>query len=68
MGTPLVRNPLIDVATQMANALSAPKLKRHHLTSTADGVIISQAGRPDLLLTYEAALAWAGEVDEARNG
>lgn len=61
-------NPFIDAATQMANALSALKLKRHRLTSTADGVIISQGGRPDLLLTYDAARTWAGKVDEAHHG
>ncbi|MDB5445666.1 MAG: hypothetical protein JWQ97_983 [Phenylobacterium sp.] len=62
-----MRNPVIEVAADMFNAIAALKLKRHTLRSTPDGVEIHQPGRPTLLLTYRAAHDYAAEVEEASN-
>lgn len=63
-----MRNPLIDMAADMFNALAALKLKRHELVSTSEGVLIKQFGKPDLLLTHGAAADFAHHQQEARNG
>jgi hypothetical protein len=61
-----MRNHLVEAASDVLNAVSALRLKRHTLRSTSDGVVIQQAGKPDLLLTYDAARRWAAEVEEAQ--
>lgn len=63
-----MRNPLIDMAVEMVNAIADLRLKSHTLRSTSEGVEIRQPGRPVLLLTYQAACDYASETDEARNG
>lgn len=63
-----MRNPLIDMAADMFNALAALKLKRHELVSTSDGVEIHQPGRPVLLLTHGAAADFAHHQQEANHG
>lgn len=62
-----MRNPLIEMAADMLNAISALRLKSHRLTSTPDGVEIQQPGKPTLLLTHEAARQFAHEIEEARS-
>lgn len=60
-----MRNPLVAAASDVANAIAALKLKRARLSSTSEGVVISSPGKPELLLTYEAARRWAHEIEEA---
>lgn len=60
-----MRNPLIDMATDMFNAIAALKLKRHRLVSTSEGVEVHQPGKPVLLITHRAASDFAHEVEEA---
>lgn len=62
-----MRNPLIEMAADMFNAIGALRLKRHRLVSTADGVEIHQPGKPVLLLTHQAARDFAHEFGEARS-
>lgn len=53
----------------MARALMALRLKRGSLGgSNRDGTIIRQYGKPDLLLTWDAATRFCQEVDEAEHG
>jgi len=59
-------NDLISLGVDVFNAISALKLKRHQLVSTREGVIIRQQGRPDLLLTHEAARQFAQGQQEAQ--
>lgn len=59
------RNPLITMAADMLTAISALRLKRHRLVSTAEGVEILQPGKPTLLLTHRAASDFAHELEEA---
>lgn len=60
-----MRNPLIEMAADMFNAIGALRLKRHHLVSGPDGVEIHQPGKPVLLLTHQAARDFAHEFEEA---
>lgn len=46
-------------------AIAALRLKRHHLSSSPDGVVIEQPGKPDLLLTFESAKRFSAQIDEA---
>lgn len=63
-----MRNPLIEMAADMLNAISALRLKRHQLVATSEGVEVHQPGKPVLLLTHAAAADYAGQVEEARHG
>lgn len=63
-----MRNPLIDMATDMFTAIAALRLKSHRLVSTSQGVEIHQPGRPVLLLTHAAAHEYAAQVEEAQHG
>lgn len=56
---------LLDDAMAVATALNALKIKRGRLVSTRQGVEIHQQGKPVLLLTHEAARAFANEIAEA---
>jgi len=56
----------MNLAAEFLTALSALKIKRAYYRSVADGVEISQPGKPDLLLTYEAARRFAQEVEEMK--
>jgi len=59
-------NPLIEMAVDMANALSTLKGYRSaRLRSVREGVEITMPGKPTLLLTHEAARRYAQEMDEA---
>lgn len=62
-----MRNPLIEMAADMFNAIGALRLKRHHLVSTSEGVEVHQPGKPVLLLTHQAARDYAHEFEEARS-
>lgn len=61
------RDPLVQRASEVLNAIQALRLKRHHLRRTHEGVVIEQTGKPDLLLTYEAAHRFAQERAEAES-
>ena len=58
------RNALIEAAADVANAISALRLKRHRLVPTGEGVEIHQLGKPVLTLTYENARRFAQEAFE----
>jgi len=60
-----VRNPLVEAAADVANAINALRLKRHRLVPTSTGVEIHQPGRPILTLTYEHARRFAHDLAEA---
>lgn len=62
-----MRNPLIEMAADMFNAIGALRLKRHRLVSTSEGVEVHQPGKPVLLLTHQAARDFAHEFEEARS-
>lgn len=59
-------NPMLDAALAMARAIAALKLKPGgRLIGTHEGTRIVQRGKPDLLLTWEAAREFSNMVDEA---
>lgn len=59
------RNSLVNAATDVVNAINALRIKHsHRLLSTGEGVVIRQPGKPDLLLTFEAARRWAQEMED----
>lgn len=58
-------NPMLDQALAVATAINALKLKGARIVGCAEGAEIHQRGKPVLLLTYEAARAYANEVAEA---
>lgn len=55
----------VETIAAVASAIGALNLKRHHLVSTREGIEIHQQGRPVLLLTHAAAVAFAREREEA---
>ncbi len=59
------RNPLVEAASDIANAINALRLKGARLVGVPGGVEIHLRGKPVLLLTYENARQWANEVEEA---
>jgi hypothetical protein len=63
-----MRNPLLEAAADVANAINALRLKRHTLRPNGEGVVIEQLGKPDLLLTYESARRFARDNEEAAHG
>ena len=58
-------DPAMKYGIAMFNALAALKLKRARIVGTREGVEIEQVGKPNLLLTYEAAQAFSNEIAEA---
>lgn len=52
----------------MARALMALKLKRGGMSGHPDGTLIRQSGKPDLLLSWDAAVEFANQMDEAEHG
>lgn len=52
----------------MVSALMALKLKGRAIRGVREGSLIIQRGKPDLLLTWEAAVKFADQVDEAEHG
>jgi hypothetical protein len=57
----------MNLAAEFLTALSALKIKRGQYFSDGEGgVRIVQQGKPDLILTFEAARRFAHEVEEAR--
>mgnify|MGYP000535348168 CR=1 FL=1 len=54
-----MRNPLIEMAVDMLNAVQALRLKTHRLASVAEGVEIEQPGKPRILITHQAAKDFA---------
>lgn len=56
---------IMDDAMAVATALNALKVKSGRFVGVRDGVEIHRPGKPVLLLTYEAARAFAHEVAEA---
>lgn len=53
----------------MARALMALKMRRGtNIRSATDGTLIRQPGKPDLLLTWDAAVEFANQMDEAEHG
>lgn len=64
-----MKNPLIDMAVDMANALEALKLRKGgRLVSVREGIEIRQPGKPALLLTHQAAHDFNNMMEEARHG
>lgn len=64
-----MKNALIEMAVDMANALEALRLKKGgRLTYVRDGVEIHQPGKPVLLLTHQAAAAFNNQIEEAKHG
>lgn len=60
-------NPLVRDAAAIVAAVGTLKLRRgDYWEATSEGVLIVQRGRPDLILTFEAARRFAQEVEEAR--
>jgi len=57
-----------DSALALIVATGALKLKGARYIQTPEGIEIKQRGRPDLLLTYEAAIRFVEEIEEAENG
>jgi hypothetical protein len=57
----------LEAAADVANAISALRLRRHTLRPNGEGVVIEQLGKPDLLLTYASAREFAQGVDEERS-
>lgn len=51
----------------MARAIMALKLKRGSMVGNSYGTLIRQPGKPDLLLTWEAAVDFANQMDEAEH-
>lgn len=52
-------------AVDLMTAIAALKIKRARFRNTRDGVVISQPGKPDLMLTYAAASEFARGIQEA---
>jgi hypothetical protein len=62
-------NPILDRGLEMFRAIGALKLKRGAILSgQSEGTVIRQQGKPDLLLTWEAAREFSNMVDEAEHG
>ena len=57
----------MNPVTDLANALSALKLKRARFVSVREGTEIHQPGKPTLLLTWPAVQQFAQEIEEAAN-
>lgn len=53
---------------EMFRALAALNVKKARISGSPEGTIIRQQGKPDLLLTWEAARAFSNEMDEAEHG
>lgn len=61
-----MKNPMIKAGIEVMNAIAALRLRpTARLNVTADGVEISQPGKPTLLLTLQAARAFSHQLDEA---
>lgn len=61
-----MRNPMIDMAADMINAVTVLRLgKSDRLVSVPEGIEIHQRARPVLLLTHAAAADFAHMIDEA---
>lgn len=56
---------MIEAASDVANAINALRLKRHRLVPNGESVVIQQVGKPDLLLTYDAAREYRQQMQEA---
>lgn len=58
---------LLDHGIHMIRSIGALKLKgRADYVQTAEGTVIRQHGRPDLLITWEAAREFSNMVQEAQ--
>lgn len=51
----------------MATAMAALKIKRGRFKGHPDGTLIEQPGKPDLLLTWEAARQFNNDIREAES-
>lgn len=61
-------NTIVERGLEMFRALGALNLKRGAtLSGSPEGTVIRQQGKPDLLLTWEAAREYSNAVDEAES-
>lgn len=60
-----MRNPLVNEAAEVINAVAALRLKpTARVVSTSRGIEVHQPTKPVLLLTYEAAAEFARQWEE----